>query len=204
MSATSIGTYGGTGTPAAGNVVPTTYHNQAFMEIDRHCEAYLLGRWRQNGPTRLNFQFLESDEFSDSTQGNWNNQTVMGRSEDYLIYTGTNNRRISFTLRFQAVGMGTTDGIYEEVRKKANWCRALAYPYYNNQDRLIAPPTVMLRFGNLFGNSMVRGIIQSAPVTWQGPFDIDTLEAYAAVVSVEFTVASLEPPTHAGVLEGTY
>jgi len=182
------------------------YHPTAFLAIDRDCPQYRKSQWQQNPHGDiLPFSYLSDESFSDGASANWADVNILGRSEAYKIYSFTSNRVIAFTLAFMAVG---NDSPHKEVKKRCDWLRALAYPFYEEDGTMLPPPTVFLSFGSLF--PVLRGIVPDPQITYMGPFDGGSdgsgdLVPMQATVAINFTVVNVIPQGSDNILlEGNY
>lgn len=172
---------------------PDIYHPAAFMAID---PASPGGRvW--TGEPRQMFQFLGNGSFSDSVSAEYNTMSVIGRSENYQIYSQTGNRSIPLTLKFIAQGTygNTADAIVREVKEKADWFRALAYPTYR-WGRAFPPPVVLLHFGRMYSSQgiPIRGIVTDPNITYcddESPIHEENLAPYSALCDLTFLATAM-------------
>lgn len=165
------------------DMVPVDLGPNAFIKIDTGSPG---GRhWP--GADELRFQFLGNNEFGDSVSAEYASIDIIGRSESYQSYHMTSNRDIPISLMFAAMGHGN---LIDEVKKKADWCRALCYPRYVGQ-RMYPPPVVLLYLGKMYSasNLPVRGLIMGCEVNYcaqEAPYDPETFEPYTAQVDLQF------------------
>ena len=182
--------------------------SNAYFKIDTGCPQALNGEcWSKTWQSRpkLNFIFTE-DELSigDAAEADWNEVQVIGRSEAYKVYSGTGNRVIGLQLLFQAQGDGGNlkESLKSEVQDKVNWLRALAYPFYTANGRMLPPPVVRLYFGELFKE--LRGIVPAPSVTWGAPWDPESRLPYRASVQCDFVVTNESPMGSDSILGGSF
>lgn len=169
------------------------------------------------GP-KLSFAFVDLESgFSESAQPNYAVTEVVGRAEQYQTYINTGNREIDLTFRFHAQGLrefadtavtrvgGQSEAeaervvqrerlaqiLTEEVVNPAIWLEALKHPVVaaveavGDSSRSFGPPPVMLKIGRLL---YARCVVTQSTLTWQAPFDPETLLPFAAEVQVTFVV----------------
>jgi hypothetical protein len=173
----------------------------AYMAVDLNASDW----WTSQ--EKLAFQFFGDMSFPDDESVEWNDTTVIGRSENYKSYASTGNREITLSLKFQAEG-GQEDSqndlaVKAQVFDKVNWLKSLKYPTYKG-DLMYPPPIVRLNFGKLFPN--LRGIITSASAVWgaeeAGFWGAGLLYPLAASVDVTFTVVNESPISAETVAQG--
>jgi hypothetical protein len=112
---------------------------------------------------------------------------VIGRSEAFKNYIGTANREISFLLQFRAQGLtsGSKETVLrEEVSKPARFLEGLKYPLIDELGIAHSPPACILILGELL---RLRVIATQIDITWQPPFDVDTMLPHGADVQCTFT-----------------
>lgn len=106
-------------------------------------------------------------EFSDSNQARWNSVSMMGRSVDYQIYTGS-SRSVSFTLQLHEEVTGTTRGDYNNIHEIVALVESCCYPFYGGDSTQYAgPPEVIFKIASQF---YIKGILESCSATWTPPF----------------------------------
>lgn len=120
---------------------------------DKHKEAYLP---------------VIPQEFSDSNSAAWSSVSLMGRSVDYQIYSGS-SRTVSFTLQLHQElyndSIGTkTDNIYNLVQL----IESCNYPFYSEANDWAGPPQVIFKIGEQF---YIKGILDGCTANWKAPFD---------------------------------
>jgi hypothetical protein len=139
-------------------------------------------KWAHPQGTSLAVQYYDTEGgFAESSAPNYADAEVVGRAEPYKTFTGTGSKEISITFNFKAQG---EKSLQEEVTYPARFLDALKYPL--SSGRLsYPPPPCLLTIGALF---IARVVITSADITWEAPFDPDTLLPHGASVPVTFTV----------------
>lgn len=133
-----------------------TTHNSYFQRIEpseEHTVAYLP---------------VIPQEFSDSNSAAWSPVSMMGRSVDYQIYSGS-SRTVSFTLQlhqelYNDTVNTTTDNIYNLVQL----IESCNYPFYSGDNNWAGPPQVVFKIGEQF---YIKGILESCTANWKAPFD---------------------------------
>lgn len=120
---------------------------------------------------------------TDGRDANWNEQTSIGRSEPYQIYSGGSAITYGFSVAFVA----QTDP-REDVINPCRWLQALQYPNY--QGKFAPPPLCNMFVGNFF---KARGIMKSVGVTWGGETWTDEFLPMSAEVSITFTETNSAP-----------
>lgn len=138
---------------------------------------------------KLVFTFFDFEEgIQEQAAVNYADIDVIGRAEVYKNFVGVSNREFSLNFKFQAQGVTSgnlVDVLDAEVVQPAKWIDALKYPITDQAGISHAPPPCLLQIGQLFHG---RVIVTDASITWQHPFDPDTLMPYAAEVSTTLTV----------------
>ncbi len=167
---------------SAMTMTPEALHN-AFIAIDRSSPGG--AKWKAEN--RLDFAFLTDEEWTDEVSANYATHDVIGRSEQYYIYQNTGNRELPLNITFHAQGGRGGDyesSIRREVREKVDWCRALAYPVYVER-RMLPPPVIFVYLGRLYDSfDILRCIVQSVSVTYNGPVSSETHASHGADVAM--------------------
>lgn len=116
----------------------------------------------------LNGEVVESarlpmfpQEFSDSNSGNFSSQSLLGRSVDYQIYTGS-SRDVSFILNLHREMYTNEDTLDDLVSLIESAC----YPGYSGNVGIVRVPEISFQIGDQF---FIRGILTSCSVTWKPP-----------------------------------
>lgn len=107
------------------------------------------------------------DEISDSTNVNWAETGIIGRSTPIYSYTSTSARSISFSFDLHRempkyLGERNSNNLYD-IEGILQVLRKCAYPNYANAG--LKPPIVTFRFGKF----KTRGIVTSVGYTWKKP-----------------------------------
>jgi hypothetical protein len=164
-------------------------------------------------PTKLSFLSLDLEGgLEEGGAVNYADFDVIGRAEAYKSYTGTGNRTFSLVFKFHAQGLSLTAErekrwerfdrlaardrpvndperealiavLENEVFHPALWLDALKQPWAGSDGISHAPPPCMLTLGRLFEGRVLATDVQ---ITWQPPFDPETLLAHAADVACTF------------------
>ena len=103
---------------------------------------------------------------SESFQGSWASQDILGRSAPYLAYTGNPARTASYSVLLDRNILG--DPGYKNT---IDQCKRLVYPRYVGGG-LIIPPYSYIRFGGML---KLFAVIQSVDFSWSGPFISSTM-----------------------------
>jgi len=165
-----------------------------FLRVDEQTRSGQLFKKLQGNDIgmTLAFTFVDLEEgIQESMTPNYADIDIVGRAEMFKVYTGAGNREIPITFRFQAQGIGgATDDVAailkKEVRLPALWLDALKSPIRDLDSGIShAPPPCYLQVGQLFAE---RVIVTDANITWEHPFDPDTLLPFGATVPCTFTV----------------
>jgi hypothetical protein len=162
----------------------------AYLQIDpswlAHHKDYPL---HESFGDRLPFLFLDLEEgIEESAAVNYTEFEIVGRAESYKSYIGTDNREfpLVFKFRVQGVDLRTLEeALNLEVMQPALWLDSLKAPYTGRDGLAHAPPPCMLSLGQLFFGRVVATDVQ---ISWQSPFDPDTLLPHGADVSCTFAV----------------
>jgi hypothetical protein len=167
----------------------------SYLQIDPMWYDLNPGGWPLEFPEYLDFIFIDLEAgIQESSAVNYGDIQVIGRAESYKTYLGTANKEIPLTFKFTAQGRQAfniyTDVLREEVVMPAMWLDALKYPYVGPDGLSHAPPRCFLQIGELFAGSVIATDVQ---ITWQPPFDPDTMLPHGADVSCTFTVVRAFP-----------
>lgn len=174
------------------------------LEIDPTWEHKHL--WQHPLGYKLAFTYVDLEEgFTESSSANYGDSEVLGRAEMYKTYTGTTNKEIPVTFRFQAQGAQGVD-IAEACRREvilpARFLDALKYPVYGVDEGIShAPPPCLLKIGELL---FARVIVTAADPVWNGPFHPETLLPMGATVATTFTVVRRLDPFLRYSFEGVW
>jgi len=170
---------------ATANIVPDL-GELILLKIDPYYEYAKL--WRSPLGSTLRFTFLDLDQgIAENAAVNYADIEILGRTELFKMFTGTQNREVSLTFQFRAQGQsgGTlSDIIDREVMQPAKFLDALKFPLIGDDEVSHAPPPCILTIGRLL---LIRVVVTEAQITWVPPFDPETMLPYGADVSVTFT-----------------
>lgn len=98
-------------------------------------------------------------EFSDNNASNFSSQSILGRSVDYQIYTGS-SRSVNLTLNLHDELCSDRDYIHKLVA----YFEAACYPGY--EFGIVKVPEAVITIGNQF---KIRGIMESCSAVWKAP-----------------------------------
>lgn len=178
-------------TPTLGDLI-TVQIDPTWLYRDEWLETAPIGE-------KLRFTFLDLEGgFQESAGVNYADVEAVGRAEAYKTYIGGSNREFTILFKFQVQGdnpavrsviggvpsVDLDAALIAEVTQPALWLESLKQPFIANDGLSHAPPTVLFSLGSIFFGRM---LVTDAQVTWQPPFDPETLLPFAAEVSVTFT-----------------
>lgn len=156
------------------------------LEIDPYYEYAHL--WNSPLGSVLRFMFMDFEGGIQETAGvNYAPIEVLGRTEKFMNYVGTDNREIQLNVNFRAQGVsGATlrETLDTEVVQPAKWLDSLKYPLLGDDELSHAPPPCILIMGDLL---LMRVIATEVSITWVAPFDTETMLPYGADVACTFT-----------------
>jgi len=81
----------------------------------------------------------------------------------------------------------TQEALLRQVKMPAMWLESLKYPIMGDDGLSHAPPPVYLQLGALM---LMRSVVTAASVTWEEPFDPETMLPHGASVQATFTAVS--------------
>lgn len=143
---------------------------------------------------RLEWQIFP-ESISDNTPVEYTNTVIPGRSEPYRVYAHSGPRTLNFDLRFHVSVDAYDLGLPEHVKARVDWLRSLAYPQVV-RGVVTHPPVVRIIVGDLINS---RCIATSANVTYEGPWETDTMLPHQSRVQLSFEETNLSPRTHLDV-----
>lgn len=115
------------------------------------------------------------ESVSDSVSAKYEEGTVVGRSEPYIVFGGTGSRSIKFTFDMHREMTGNE----EEIEQIVKYIESAVYPNY---DSAVAATRVRVEIGSQI---CISGVMNDRDVNWHGP--IDENGKYKQV-TVSFTV----------------
>lgn len=139
----------------------------------------------------LRFQYMP-EAIRDYKSAIWEQVPIILRSEPLQGYAGSSARTISFDLRFFC----ETDP-YEDVKTKIDFIRSLVYPIYGRTIK--SPPLVVIVVGKLL---RTRCIVKDYNFIYTGPWELDTMYCYDAMVGLTFEEVNTVPFDHFIVRKG--
>ena len=171
-------------------VVPDLGH-LIRLQIDPDMPPDVRSLWRSPLGDTLRVTFMDYEQgIPENASVGYADIDILGRSEKFKTYTGTENKEIPLTFQFRAQGRGAGSGtslartLDHEVIQPAKWLDALKYPLIGDVDGVAnAPPPVLLTIGALIA---MRVVLTEANITWQAPFDPETMLPYGADVACSF------------------
>lgn len=98
-------------------------------------------------------------EFSDNNAANFNSQSILGRSVDYQIYTGS-SRTVNLTLNLH----NELCSDYSYIHKLVAYFEAACYPGY--EFGIVKVPEAVISIGSQF---KIRGVMESCSAVWKAP-----------------------------------
>lgn len=108
----------------------------------------------------LRFYYMDDDQ-AEPNSANYDSISAIGRTIPMIGYEGMNNKQISVKLYFVGDVLPIIQ-VYHNVK----WLETFLYPR-DNGVMVKAPCEIILCLG-LY--TMMRGVIESVDVTWQGPY----------------------------------
>jgi hypothetical protein len=139
-------------------------------------------KWTHPQGDKLSVVYFDTEGgISETTTPNYSDSEVVGRAEPFKTFSGTGSKEIAITFNFKAQGERS---IKDEVIYPARFLDALKYPMSGSRISY-PPPPCLLTIGSLF---MARVVITAADITWEAPFEVDTLLPHGASVPVTFAV----------------
>jgi hypothetical protein len=157
-----------------------TLGNRLSLRIDPTYPHASL--WKHPNGNSLKVTYVNLEEgIQETASPNYSDIEITGRAEGYKVFSGTSNKEITLTFRFQATDHAT---VKEDVIYPARFLDALKYPLTNG-NLSYPPPPCLLKIGTLL---MARVVVTSADITWEAPFDVETMEPHSASVPVTFTI----------------
>lgn len=182
----------GTGAPAGPS--STLAGPNAMLEIhEDNPQSVLLRYAARSGMVRLPFQFLEAPITEDHSP-NYESLQVMGRSENYMLYSGTENRKIPLRLAFAASVNQADRGEMDTAIRCGRWVQSLAMPHYLSNDDLMYPPAlcrlVLGRF--ITARVVLTGFSMEHDVPFVGEHSHFEYP-YIVRLTCEFTVVNTKP-----------
>jgi hypothetical protein len=161
----------------------------AYLRIDPDWLDRHEDNWESVLGDRLPFVFLDlEDGIEESAPVNYADFEIIGRAESYKSFIGTGNREFPLTFKFRVQGVDAHNreaAIDAEVLSPALWLDGLKQPYTGSDGLSHAPPPCLLSLGRLVFGRVVATDVQ---ISWQPPFEPDTLLPHGADVACTFTV----------------
>ena len=138
------------------------------------------------------FTTLDEDGLAEEVTSNYQTDDIIGRAEPYLTWTSNGLHTFSLTVDIYAQDpldmIDPAAGGYAQSNPmmQARWYQALTEPLYDaSNDQSIEPPPVIVQVGVLL---VARCIVQSANVTFKGPWEPGTMGPHQATVAMTFAI----------------
>ena len=116
------------------------------------------------------------EQLRDGVTANYAEDSPLGRSEPYVVYTSTGARQIPFTFIMHREMTGNE----VEIERIVKYIESAVYPNYNSSS--VAATKVTVEIGNQLA---ITGVMKNQSTTWSGP--IDENDKYK-MVTVDFTI----------------
>ena len=101
---------------------------------------------------------------------------IAGRSNPYIQWSSSDERKVSFELKFYRL---TNDN--QEVNKKVRWIESLQYPEHDAEGYLVAAPhRVLFIFGERYTGD-TKWVVDGAKVAFNNLWTKDLLPLFATV-----------------------
>ena len=139
----------------------------------------------------LKFQFMPEFVY-DRKEAIWEQTPIILRSEPIQGYAYSGVRTISFDLRFFC-----ESDPYRNIKEKIDFIRSLTYPVYDKVAK--NPPLVIIKIGDLISS---RCYVSSYSFTYAGPWDLEKVYCYDAIVGLTFIETNTKPYGHIVVRKG--
>lgn len=123
---------------------------------------------------------LWPESVEDQKSVNWASLDVIGRGEPIPIYRGSSYQTLRFELGFVASIDQADNGKVEDVDRKINFLKSLAYPKFVSKGVTTTPPLVWVIFGE---SIMSRCVLQGIRVIKEGPWNLATVKNNSGLVS---------------------
>jgi len=135
---------------------------------------------------RIKFDYIPG-EITESIQANWEEVTIIGRSNPILTWGSTGARQVSLQLTFFADG--NDGGVRKEVFQKIRFLQSFQFPEYASNN-VFAPHRVHLILGTFIN---IVGIMEASEVTWKAPYELDTKLPLMAEIPLTIKETDLDP-----------
>lgn len=173
----------------------TTFANEnAMIEIHDDCPSFVRRRYEATGIRSVRFQFLETP-ITETMNPRYENIAVMSRSEDYMSYGGTDNRRIPLNLIFVASTDQYDNGCADLALRQVAWLRTLTLPSYDDTNNGLVYPPALCRL--ILGKFIAaRGVVTAFEIQHEAPWVGNNLAFEYPMIArctLEFTAVNRRP-----------
>lgn len=139
----------------------------AMIELHDDTPRFVRKQFEKVRITRLRFQFLEN--IAEQAQPNYEQVSVIGRSESYMSYSGGSNRVITLDLQFASSVNANDRGEFDIAQRNIRFLQALTQPTYTEGGIMYPPPLCRLVLGKFIAaRGLVTGVSPSYPNVFSG------------------------------------
>jgi hypothetical protein len=144
----------------------------SFIEVHPTETRFRLMLEDADARSRVEFTYIEGgddDFFQEIIEGQFARTQVLGRTADFLTYSGAGSREVNMVLRFFAE---TANDLVDEVESKVGFLQASQLAWQDPDDPSgirLPPPKYLLQLG---GFRRITGRLTSVQVRWQRPVSI--------------------------------
>jgi len=129
----------------------------------------------------INLTGLRTEALVENINATYASSSVIGRAEDYMSYTGTQNRRYPLTASMAANDEAQARDMVRAIRTLQACCE----PVRGENGFDFPPPPMIITIGTL---AVARCVLESVQVTWGEVHEPGTLLPHHADLNLEFTV----------------
>lgn len=166
-------------------------HQNAMIRVHDDTPAFVQRKFDDAGIRELRFQSLEN--VNESQQPNFEQISIVGRSENYISYSGSSNRVITLDLHFVASVNQFDQGDFDIPTRNIRFLQALTLPTYGNGGVMYPPPLCLLVLGRFIA---ARGVLSNMSPQYTGTFS-GRNHAFEyplhVTCSMEFTCVNTQP-----------
>lgn len=147
---------------SSGNVIPESSLIECYVSVSFGDPYVYSENAVRNTTMRLP---CYPDSVSDTMTALWQTQQVIGRTSPVSIYSGADDRKISFSMKLHRdMRIPSDSGLVENtVDDVITLLRSGIYPIYVSSG--LYPPVTTFKFGDL----IARGKLESVSINWQPP-----------------------------------
>lgn len=132
------------------------------MSAVRVDNCYYILQYSEGSYYNINLP-VYPDEISDNFSASWSTQQIVGRSSPISAYTGTDFRRVSFSVDLHRELLSESGNPTGKMETLLRTLEKSVYPEYLSQG--LMPPVATFRFGDFYA----RGYVESVSFTWKKP-----------------------------------